>query len=522
MKVRRGYLILIASVLAVGAVGILFFGTGSSGWIVEGSVPADRSVAIRPDYAGVVMPPNIAPLNFIVEEPGSRYCVKISDAGGQEIVVSGKSPKIMIPIDDWKALLEANRGGELYVDVYVESGGQWQKFDRIVNRIAAENIDSHLAYRLLRPAYNSYRDDGLSISQRNLENFDESVVIRNDSFDGGCMNCHTFHKNSPETFLFHVRSPDVGKPSVLYRNGQASRLYTETDATPAAGYTSWHPSGKAIAFSVNKVRQFLHTIGENRDVFDFASDVLIYNFETNQVTTNEQISSPEMLETYPTWSPDGKQLYFCRAPQLPIEQYKDVKYDLMRIDYDLETDTWGELETVLSASETNLSVTHPLVTPDGKFLVFCMCERGNFSIFQPSTDLYVMDLSTGDYRRLDINSDQTDSWHGFSSNGRWMVFSSKRLDGLFARPYFTYVDSEGKFHKPILLPQRDPAYYDSYTKTYNRPELITGPIAPSQRQLAKAIWTGQTTRATFDPNAKLAKTPTSAPAAPSRQSVHGD
>ncbi len=106
-----------------------------------------------------------------------------------------------------------------------------------------------------------------------------------------------------------------------------------------------------------------------------------------------------------------------------------------------------------------------------------MCERGNFSIYQPSSDLYALDMQTGIHRRLDINSDQTESWHGFSSNSRWMVFSSKRRDGLFARPYFTYVDDEGRFHKPLVMPQENPRYYDTCINTYNLPSFVTAPVA---------------------------------------------
>ncbi|MBM3837502.1 MAG: hypothetical protein FJ398_05995 [Verrucomicrobia bacterium] len=98
-----------------------------------------------------------------------------------------------------------------------------------------------------------------------------------------------------------------------------------------------------------------------------------------------------------------------------------------------------------------------------------------------------MGLASRKYRRLDINSDQADSWHSWSSNSRWIVFSSKRRDGLFARPYFSYVDERGTFHKPFLLPQKDPAFYDSFIKTFNLPEFIRAPIRVTPAELARAI-----------------------------------
>ena len=116
-----------------------------------------------------------------------------------------------------------------------------------------------------------------------------------------------------------------------------------------------------------------------------------------------------------------------------------------------------------------------------------MADHGNFPIFLESSDLYVLDLQNGKYRRLDINSDQVDSWHAWSSNSRWLVFSSKRLDGLFARPFITYVDTSGRFHPPVLLPQENPGFYDSFIQTVNVPVLVNGRIEVDQRTLANAI-----------------------------------
>ncbi len=507
MRSRRTHilLLLLGSVIVASTVGYL---RRSSRWIVTDPVLVDRTATISPDYTDTVVPPNIAPLNFVIDHPADRYCVKISAPAGQPVIISGREPEIRIPPDQWQAMLQANRGGEFYIDIFVEIENRWLQYKRITNRIANQDIDGYMVYRLLRPVYSMYRMDGLGFYQRNLSTFEESLILRNDSINGGCLNCHTFYKNSPDKMLFHFRSGQYGSGSVLCSDETTLKLDTSTKFNASSAiYTDWHPDGEAIAFSSNKIRQFLHTVGENRELFDFHSDILIYTLKSNTVTTSPKISDPDRLETYPVWSPDGKWLYFCSAPQLPVERYKDVKYDLMRIAYDLETDTWGELETVISAAETNLSVTQPRFSPDGRFLVFCMCERGNFSIYQPSSDLYVLDIQTGVHRRLDINSDQTESWHGFSSNGRWMVFSSKRRDGLFARPYFTYLDSEGRFHKPLVMPQKNPRYYDTCINTYNLPSFVTGPVRLNSRQLAATVISDQATKAKLDSKLKSAIIP---------------
>ena len=68
-----------------------------------------------------------------------------------------------------------------------------------------------------------------------------------------------------------------------------------------------------------------------------------------------------------------------------------------------------------------------------------------------------------------------------------MVFSSKRIDGFFARPHFSYVDEHGEFHKPFVLPQEDPAFYGFCLKTFNVPELMQGPVTVKRRDLARTV-----------------------------------
>ncbi len=145
---------------------------------------------------------------------------------------------------------------------------------------------------------------------------------------------------------------------------------------------------------------------------------------------------------------------------------------------------------MLTAAQTGMSISEPRASPDGRYLVFCMSAYGGFPVYQPSSDLYLMDLRNGKHRRLQCNSDASESWHCWSSNSRWIVFSSKRDNSWLARPYFSYIDAAGQEHKPFLLPQKDPAFYDTWLKSYNIPELITGPITVPQEELLRAIHSG--------------------------------
>jgi len=450
-------------------------------------VAVGRLPRIRPDYSGIVIPPNIAPLSFVVDEPGVCYYVEIRSERGENIRVTADTPSIRIPPEAWRKLLEANHGGELQLDVHARAAdGSWHRFNTLTNTIAEEEIDGCLTYRLIGAGYNLWGP--LSIRQRNLENYDESIILANRPSGQGCLNCHTFWNNGTERMIlqFGGGMVDYGSGMLLVKDGMAGNVDTRTATCPMpAGYASCHPSGELLAFSVNKVRQFFHSARtEVRDVVDLESDLAAYVLETNSVTSSPGICDPDLMESYPAWSADGKHLYFCRAPilwtdrdALPPERYDEVRYDLMRVSFDLATLSWGEPETVLSATQTGQSIMHPRPSPDGRFLLFSMCEYGCFPIYHRGTDLYLMDLASGDYRRLECNSDECDSWHCWSSSGRWIAFSSKRGNRLFARPYFSCVDEEGRAHKPFVMPQSAPEFYDSLCVHLQRAGADAGPRA---------------------------------------------
>ena len=346
-------------------------------------VPAGRLPYIHPGYAETVIPPNIAPLNFCIDEPGQSYQVTISGAKGEPIEVGSASNAIRIPISAWKSLLAENRGEEIRIEIRVQDeGGQWHRFEPFTNRVANEDIDEYLMYRIMEPWYIKF--DTMAIHQRNVTNFDEVPIIDTKVLGRGCVNCHAFVQNRPDPMTLHFRYPFV---MLLAQEGEVTPIDTRTAFNKAPfAYPAWHPNGRLAAYSVNKILQVFHTFGETRDVVDFSSNVLLYDIAANEVTTIPALSDPERLETFPAWSPDGKYLYFCSAPSLPTEnykRYKEVRYDLMRLPFDPESNTWGELEVVVRAGDIGRSMSMPRVSPDGRFVLLCMSEYGTFPIFLP-------------------------------------------------------------------------------------------------------------------------------------------
>jgi len=509
------FIILAALLLSVGALGYILW---DDKVVIEQYTFIDRPAQIRPDYSGTVIPPNIAPLNFTIQEEGVHYCVRISSMQGEPIEIFSRSPKIVIPQKSWRKLLSRNTGAELYFDIFVKrANGKWERPAAISNKIANENIDPFLVYRKMHPTH--YLLNGpVGIYQRNLENFIELPILTNNYYHRGCLNCHAFCGNRPDKMLIGIRSKKYGNSALLVNDGEVNKIGTRFT------YTSWHPSGRLAAYSINRVVQFFHTSrSEIREAVDEDSFLAYYLVDAGVVKTSPKISRKESLETHPAWSADGRYLYFCSAPisQLDIDKtsanrYSQVKYDLMRISYDIVNDKWGELETVLSARDTAMTALLPRASFDGRWLLLCMSDFGCFPAFQQSSDLYLIDLKAAEtsgqynYHRLEINSDQSESWHSWSSNSRWIVFSSKRRDGVFTRLYLAYIDKDGNVYKPVLLPQKDPLFYDSCLQTYNTPEFVLGPVKVRAENLASAIRGSR--RLNIDMPISMATPTTAAPA----------
>lgn len=237
-------------------------------------------------------------------------------------------------------------------------------------------------------------------------------------------------------------------------------------------------------FSSNLTGQAFHVIDHQKiEVVDYGSDLFFYDVDKAEVRSILRTKAD--LETFPCWSPDGSRLFYTSAhvPEFADKPdsvcrdivtsiCKTIRYNVMSIPFNPLTHTFGAPRLEVDCAAMGKSASVPRVSPDGRYVLYALGDYGQFHVWHTSGDLWVKDLTTGKaYPLTQANSPAAESYHTWSSNGRWIVFSSRRDDGSFTRPYIAYFDRNGQAHKAFLLPQLDPLQNIRLCKSYNVPEL---------------------------------------------------
>ena len=493
----------------------------------------DIEPSIWPDYVGVTVPPNIAPLNFMVdsvEDVVAEIRPSKSPLKGDLITSSPlrggrEGSKVRFDEDEWHELLATAKGGSLSVAVYTKKDGKWLAYKPFTINVAEEEIDPYISYRVLPPTFVGY--DELSIRQRNITNFEESIIYNNrqisNGLEGQCINCHSYQNYGTDNMMFHMRMQNPG--TMIVSDGKLIFVNLKADnMISAAAYNNWHPFLPIIAFSTDHTMQSFHTRQITKvEVMESASDLVIYDVKKNRVQTvlNDSLE----FELFPSWSPDGKWLYYCSAhyeyktgyenTDELLEQYKTLQYNLYRISFDAETMTFGEPELIYDAVSKNRSAVQPRVSQDGRYVLFAEGPWGLFHIWHTSADIKILDLEAVDQSPLTIdhssstassipaekvgrdstfngecsmvnvkpiNSPLPESYPSFSSNDRWIMFESRRDDGNYTRTYFAYFDKKGCLHKPFEVPAEDPEFFRLFLRSWSRPEFMKEPVRITPRQ----------------------------------------
>jgi len=427
-----------------------------------------------PDYTDITLPQNIAPLNFKLE---GADALQLEIEGTRTYRFKSGGPELRFPMKAWKQMLAQEAGNGLDLTLAARIGKEWIRYGSFRWEISTDSLDRYMSYRLIEPAYEVW--NVLSIEERDIESFQTRLLADNTITEHTCINCHTANRGNgtPASFM-HVRGKKGG--TLYQRDGQLRKLDTGTDSTAgAAVYGEISADGRYGIFTTADIRPILHSGRHDKlEVFDASSDLILLDFDKGSVTDSPLVKGADFQETFPCWSADGKTVYFCRSRALPQPSGTfDMHYDLYSIGFDPATGRLGgELTKVVDAAAAGKSISFPKCSPDGRYLLMTVSDYGTFPIWHSETDLWLYDIASGEISELEeVNGKYSDSYHCWSSSGRWICWASKRDDRLYGRPYFAHVAPDGTVSKPFVLPQKDPDSYLTTLKSYNIPELYRIP-----------------------------------------------
>lgn len=478
------------------------------------NIPLAISAPIVPDYAdSIALPFNIAPLNFCIR-PDSASFVKgrvritaydsMQESKGAYIFPLKRTGGTALGIKKWKELMQDASDGHLEVEIALRTkGGEWKVYRKLHWQVISQPIDRYLFFRASQ--YEEGVHGELYIAQRDLQTFDNVYIGHNRLMDGNCMNCHDCGNNDASSMVFHLR--EAHKGTVLMQGDSIIKIAIPADYNLRFTYPAWHPSRKIIAFSTNlphsvhysnSVQKLLYTL-------DTLGSIVFLDVEKMEVFSCPELTDTCYEQVFPTWSPDGKTLYFCRSPKkeygrFPFPQYVDSSLsmrqnrveqiwdDLMRMDFDLETHRFSNLECAYPFSvRLHKSATMPKVSRDGRYLMVSLLKASTFPL-QNLGDFYLMDLSDTLLLRevRELNTPGSEKGHSFSSSGNWMVFSSSRRTLAIPETYITHFDTAtGYFSKPFLVPQKRGDFYCTNLKGFVFPVLSTKPAAYTAQNVAR-------------------------------------
>jgi Flp pilus assembly protein TadD len=451
---------------------------------------------------GTLFPPESVAPTFVWEdnsEGAGRWDVVVRDDSGREVLRDAvDAPHWRPSEEDWGQIKE--RSLERDAEIIVSSVGSAEVVAPSASvhiRTSKDQVGDALFYREVPLPFLKAVQDPSRIRWR-FGTIDQQagppIVLQNLPV---CGNCHSFSDNGNTLGLDVDYGNDKGAYAVLPVSKHMvlddAKIITWDDYRREDGELTFgllsrvSPTGRYVISTVKDRSVFvaMPDLMFSQLFFPIKGILVVYDRETKKFTALPGADDPQYVQTNAVWSPDGKEILFARAkayhaerleqknsaivdnkdvPEFTVEG-KPFRYDLYRIPFN--DGKGGTAQPVQGASGDGMSNFFPKYSPDGKWIVFCKAR--SYMLLQPDSELYIVSAAGGTPRRLRYNTARMNSWHSWSSNSRWLVFSSK-VNTAYTQLFLTHIDENGNDSPPVLLER-----FTSPDRAANIPEFVKLP-----------------------------------------------
>ena len=486
--------ILAAARVAAGAEAIAPAGAATAAPTLRITYPGD----------GTLFPPeSVAPTVVWTDETGrvDRWNVVVRDDTGADVVTASvDTPRWRPSEDDWARIKQrsAERDAELVVaGVDRTNPTTTLSSSRVHLRTSKDPVSDSLFYREVPLPFLTAVQDPSRIRWRygTIDMQDgPPIVLQNLPV---CGNCHSFADNGTALGLDVDYGNDKGAYAIMpvgkHMVMDDAKIMTWSDFKRADGELTFgllsrvSPTGRYVISTVKDRSVFvaMPDLMISQLFFPIKGILVVYDRETHTFAPLPGADDPQYVQTNAVWSHDGKYIVFARTkayhaqrleqqnsalvdekdvPEFTVEK-QPFRYDLYRIPFN--DGKGGTPEPLRGASGDGMSNYFPKFSPDGKWIVFCKAK--SYMLLRPDSDLYIIPAEGGTARRLRYNTARMNSWHSWSSNSRWLVFSSK-VNGPYTQLFLTHIDENGDDTPPVLLER-----FTSSDRAANIPEFVNLP-----------------------------------------------